>query len=63
MLIPSDEFKITYDIDGGKAIGRQSYSFVFSDKNYQDDICQARTFDLKKLNFCSKRFGLRRITR
>jgi len=34
MLLPSDEFKITYDIDfAHQVIGRQSYSFIFSDKN------------------------------
>jgi len=57
MLVPSDEFKITYDIDfAHKAIGRQSYSFVFSDKNYQDDICRARTFGfLKEVEFLQAR--------
>ncbi|MHB8139357.1 MAG: UDP-3-O-acyl-N-acetylglucosamine deacetylase, partial [Smithellaceae bacterium] len=57
MLLPSNEFKITYDIDfAHQAIGRQSYSFVFSDKNYQDDICQARTFGfLKEVEFLQAR--------
>jgi UDP-3-O-[3-hydroxymyristoyl] N-acetylglucosamine deacetylase len=49
MLLPSDEFKITYEIDfANRVIGRQAYSFIFSDKNYEDNICHARTFGLLK---------------
>lgn len=49
MLLPSDELKITYDIDfAHSAIGRQSYSITFSDKNYEDEICGARTFGFLK---------------
>lgn len=49
MLLPSEEFKITYEIDfKHKAIGRQSYSMIFSDKNYEDNICSARTFGFLK---------------
>lgn len=60
-LLPSDEFKITYDIDfAHKAIGRQSYSVIFSDKNYEADICNARTFGfLKEVEFLqAKGLGL-----
>ena len=57
MLLPSDEFKITYDIDfAHRVIGRQSYSFIFSDKNYEDSICSARTFGfLKEVEFLQAR--------
>jgi UDP-3-O-[3-hydroxymyristoyl] N-acetylglucosamine deacetylase len=57
MLLPSNEFKITYDIDfKNKIIGRQSYSFLFSDKNYEDNICCARTFGfLKEVEFLQAR--------
>lgn len=49
MLLPSDEFKITYEIDfAHRAIGTQSHSLVFSDKNYEDLICNARTFGFLK---------------
>jgi UDP-3-O-[3-hydroxymyristoyl] N-acetylglucosamine deacetylase len=60
-LLPSDEFKITYEIDfKHRAIGRQTYSLVFSDKNYQDQICNARTFGfLKEVEFLqAKGLGL-----
>lgn len=61
MLLPSDEFKITYEIDfAHQAIGRQSYSVIFSDKNYEDNICSARTFGfLKEVEFLqAKGLGL-----
>jgi len=61
MLLPSDEFKITYEIDfTHAAIGRQSYSFIFTDKNYEDNICHARTFGfLKDVEFLqAKGLGL-----
>lgn len=61
MLLPSEEFKITYEIDfTHKAIGRQSYGFIFSDKNYEDNICHARTFGfLKDVEFLqAKGLGL-----
>ncbi|KAF0157075.1 MAG: UDP-3-O-3-hydroxymyristoyl N-acetylglucosamine deacetylase [Syntrophaceae bacterium] len=61
MLLPSDEFKITYEIDfTHQAIGRQSYSVIFSDKNYEDNICSARTFGfLKEVEFLqAKGLGL-----
>ena len=49
MLLPSKEFKITYEIDfAHPAIGIQSYSFLFTDKNYEDKICHARTFGFLK---------------
>ena len=49
MLLPSEEFKITYAIDfTHPAIGIQSYSFLFTDKNYEDKICHARTFGFLK---------------
>ncbi len=60
-LLPSDEFKITYDIDfAHRAIGRQSYSIIFSDRNYEADICSARTFGfLKEVEFLqAKGLGL-----
>ena len=44
-ILPSSEFRITYDIDfGHPLIGRQSYDMVFSRKAYEDSICAARTF-------------------
>jgi len=57
MLLPSEEFKITYEIDfPHRLIGRQSYSFVFSDQNYEEYICQARTFGfLKEVEFLQAR--------
>lgn len=61
MLLPSDEFKITYEIDfAHQSIGRQSYSVIFSDKNYEDNICSARTFGfLKEVEFLqAKGLGL-----
>lgn len=61
MLLPSDEFKITCDIDfRHKVIGRQSYSLVFSDKNYEEQICSARTFGfLQEVEFLqAKGLGL-----
>ena len=60
-LLPSDEFKITYDIDfAHQSIGRQSYSVIFSDKNYEESICSARTFGfLKEVEFLqAKGLGL-----
>lgn len=45
VLLPADEFKITYEIDFKHvAIGRQSYSMTFSDEKYEEKICAARTF-------------------
>jgi len=45
VLLPADEFKITYEIDFKHvAIGRQSYSMTFSDEKYEEEICAARTF-------------------
>ncbi len=61
MLLPSDEFKITYEIDfAHQAIGKQAYSVIFSDKNYEDNICSARTFGfLKEVEFLqAKGLGL-----
>ena len=61
MFLPSDEFKITYEIEfAHAAIGRQSHSMIFSDQNYEDDICGARTFGfLKEVEFLqAKGLGL-----
>jgi len=61
MLLPSREFKITYEIDFvNRVIGRQAFSFVFTDKNYEDLICHARTFGfLKEVEFMqAKGLGL-----
>jgi UDP-3-O-[3-hydroxymyristoyl] N-acetylglucosamine deacetylase len=45
VLLPSNEFKITYEIDFPHAvIGKQSYSITFSDEKYEKEICAARTF-------------------
>jgi UDP-3-O-[3-hydroxymyristoyl] N-acetylglucosamine deacetylase len=45
VLLPANEFKITYEIDFKHvAIGRQSYSMTFSDEKYEKEICAARTF-------------------
>ncbi|PKN77022.1 MAG: UDP-3-O-[3-hydroxymyristoyl] N-acetylglucosamine deacetylase [Deltaproteobacteria bacterium HGW-Deltaproteobacteria-10] len=45
VLLPCDEFKISYEIDFKHvAIGRQSYSMIFSDEKFENDICAARTF-------------------
>ncbi len=45
VLLPADEFKISYEIDFKHvSIGRQSYSMVFSDEKYENEICAARTF-------------------
>lgn len=44
-ILPSSEFRITYDIDfGHPLIGRQSYDMIFSREAYEADICAARTF-------------------
>ena len=44
-LLPSPEFRITYDIDfNHPVIGKQSYDMVFSPEAYENDICAARTF-------------------
>jgi UDP-3-O-[3-hydroxymyristoyl] N-acetylglucosamine deacetylase len=53
MLLPADEFKITYEIDfKHPVIGNQSYSMTFSDEKYEKDICAAQTFGfLKDLEF------------
>jgi UDP-3-O-[3-hydroxymyristoyl] N-acetylglucosamine deacetylase len=49
MLLPSPEFKITYEIDfQHPLIRRQSYDMTFSDVAYERDICQARTFGFLK---------------
>jgi UDP-3-O-[3-hydroxymyristoyl] N-acetylglucosamine deacetylase len=53
MFVPSDEFKITYEIDfKHPVIGKQSYSMTFSDEGYEKEICAAQTFGfLKDLEF------------
>jgi UDP-3-O-[3-hydroxymyristoyl] N-acetylglucosamine deacetylase len=49
MLLPSPEFKITYKIDfDHPAIGQQTYHMTFSDANYEEEICAARTFGFLK---------------
>lgn len=49
MLLPSHEFKITYDIDfKHPLIGQQSFEMTFSDSSYERDICAARTFGFLK---------------
>lgn len=61
MFLPSDEFKITYEIEfAHAAIGRQAYTMVFSDKHYEEHICGARTFGfLKEVEFLqAKGLGL-----
>ncbi|PKN50980.1 MAG: UDP-3-O-[3-hydroxymyristoyl] N-acetylglucosamine deacetylase [Deltaproteobacteria bacterium HGW-Deltaproteobacteria-13] len=57
MLLPADEFKITYEIDFKHPfIGKQSYSMTFSDEKYEKDICAAQTFGfLKDLEFLQAR--------
>ena len=45
ILLPSDEFKITYEIEfTHQSIGKQSYSMTFCDEKYEKEICHARTF-------------------
>lgn len=45
MLLPSPEFRITYDIEfDHKDIGAQSYHIRLSDVSYEQEICAARTF-------------------
>lgn len=53
MLVPADEFKISYEIDfAHPVIGRQFYTMTFSDEKYEKDICAAQTFGfLKDLEF------------
>jgi UDP-3-O-[3-hydroxymyristoyl] N-acetylglucosamine deacetylase len=53
MLLPAEEFKITYEIDfKHPVIGKQSYSITFSDEKYEKEICAAQTFGfLKDLEF------------
>jgi UDP-3-O-[3-hydroxymyristoyl] N-acetylglucosamine deacetylase len=53
MLLPAEEFKITYEIDFKHPfIGKQSYSMTFSDEKYEEEICAAQTFGfLKDLEF------------
>jgi len=49
MLLPASEFKITYKIDfDHPAIGQQTYHMTFSDANYEEEICSARTFGFLK---------------
>ncbi|MCD6485865.1 MAG: UDP-3-O-acyl-N-acetylglucosamine deacetylase [Syntrophobacterales bacterium] len=44
-LIPSPEFRITYDIDfSHPLIGKQSHDMLFSHDTYEKNICAARTF-------------------
>lgn len=44
-LLPSPEFRITYDIDfSHPLIGKQSYDMLFSHDTYEKSICAARTF-------------------
>lgn len=48
-LSPSPEFKITYKIDfKHPLIGEQAHEMTFSDINYENDICAARTFGFLK---------------
>jgi len=53
MFMPSDEFKITYEIDfKHPVIGKQSFDMTFSDEIYEKEICAAQTFGfLKDLEF------------
>jgi len=53
MFMPSDEFKISYEIDfKHPVIGRQSFDMTFSDEAYENEICAAQTFGfLKDLEF------------
>ncbi len=45
MLLPAQEFKITYGIDfQHPLIGQQLHEMTFSDIVYERDICSARTF-------------------
>lgn len=57
MLLPSDEFKITYEIDfTNPIIGRQTCNLIFNDKNYEGLISGARTFGfLKDVEFLQAR--------
>jgi UDP-3-O-[3-hydroxymyristoyl] N-acetylglucosamine deacetylase len=57
MLLPSDEFKISYEIDfKHPVIGKQSYDMTFSDEEYENNICAAQTFGfLKDLEFLQAR--------
>ena len=57
MFMPSDEFKITYEIDfKHPVIGKQSLDMTFSDEIYEKDICAAQTFGfLKDLEFLQAR--------
>jgi UDP-3-O-[3-hydroxymyristoyl] N-acetylglucosamine deacetylase len=49
MLLPASEFKITYEIDfEHPTIGCQAYHMRFSDVNYEQEICAARTFGFLK---------------
>ena len=44
-ILPSPEFRITYDIDfRHPLIGKQSYDMIFSHNTYEKNICKARTF-------------------
>ena len=44
-ILPSPEFRITYDIDfRHPLIGKQSYDMIFSHNTYEKNICTARTF-------------------
>ena len=56
-LLPSEQFKITYEIDfKHPVIGVQSYSMTFSDEEYEKNICAAQTFGfLKDLEFLQAR--------
>jgi UDP-3-O-[3-hydroxymyristoyl] N-acetylglucosamine deacetylase len=57
MFMPSDEFKITYEIDfKHPVIGKQSFDMIFSDEIYEKEICAAQTFGfLKDLEFLQAR--------
>lgn len=45
VLLPADQFKITYEIDfPHAAVGKQICSIAFSDEKYENEICAARTF-------------------
>ena len=49
MLLPSPEFRITYNIEfNHPSIGIQSYDMKLSDVSYAEEICAARTFGFLK---------------
>lgn len=49
IFLPAPEFKITYTIDfKHPLIGKQTYTFSFSEENYEREISPARTFGFLK---------------